>query len=122
MARRTSQRWKGPTIEDVAKRAGVSIATVSRVLSQSSHRVNEATRMRVMRAVNELAYRPNGIARSLIQGQTATIGVLIPDIANPYYAQIVNGIEREALEAGYAVLLCNTDRREDKRRQYVALL
>ncbi|MEM4846677.1 MAG: LacI family DNA-binding transcriptional regulator [Thermosphaera sp.] len=117
-----SRRWKVPTIEDVASHAGVSISTVSRVLNRSTHKVNAHTRELVLRAVKELNYRPNAVARSLIQGQTKTLGVLIPDISNPYYSSIVHGIETAALAAGYAVFLCNTDRNPKKQRHYVRIL
>lgn len=118
----SGRRWKGATIEDVASRAGVSVTTVSRVLNRSAHKVNANTQRLVLAAAHDLKYRPNAVARSLIQGQTATLGVLIPDLSNPYYASIVHGVEAAALEAGYAVLLCNTDRSLDKRAHYLRVL
>lgn len=117
-----TRRWKGVTIEHVATRAGVSITTVSRVVTGSTHKVNPHTREAVLKAVRELNYHPNAVARSLIHGSTATLGVLIPDLSNPYYVAIVNGVEAAALAAGYAVLLCNTDRNLNKRQYYVRIL
>ena len=99
-------------IQDVASRAKVSIATVSRVLNESSHKVRPPTRQRVLAAVRHLDYRPNALARGLLMKKTMTIGIIIPDISNPYYAEIVRGIQDVADETGYNVLLQNTDRKE----------
>jgi len=102
------------TIRDVARRAGVSIATVSRVINQSPHRVNDETRLRILKAVKELDYRPNALAQGLIMKRSMTIGIIIPDISNPYYAEIVRGIQDVAEESGYAAVLHNTDRKKDR--------
>jgi DNA-binding LacI/PurR family transcriptional regulator len=98
------------TIWDVAKRAGVSIASVSRVINQSPHKVSEKARIRILDAVKELDYRPNALAQGLIMKRSMTIGTIIPDISNPYYAEIVRGIQDVAEGLGYAVVLQNTDR------------
>ncbi len=90
-------------ILDVALKAGVSIATVSRVVNKSDHKVNPTTRERVLEAVRELDYRPNALAKGLLMKKTMTIGIIIPDISNPYYAEIVRGIQDVADQAGYAV-------------------
>ena len=110
------------TILDVARRAKVSITTVSRVLNKSDHKVNEETRVRVLAAVKELDYRPNALAKSLIKKRSMTIGVILPDISNPYYAEIVRGIQDAADQTGYSVLLQNTDRRMDRVKDYIYLL
>jgi len=102
------------TIRDVARAAGVSIATVSRVINRTAHTVNEATRARVLEAVQELNYTPNAVAKSLSTSRVDTIGVIIPDISNPYYAEIVRGIQDGAEEAGYTVIIQNTDRSVQK--------
>ena len=99
------------TIVDVAKKANISITTVSRVLNESTHKVNKITRDKVLEAVKELDYRPNALAQSLSRKRSMTIGVVIPDISNPYYAEIVRGIQDKADEAGYSVLIQNTDRK-----------
>lgn len=104
-----------PTIRDVAKLAGVSIATVSRVLNKADHPVNERTKERVLEAARELGFRPNAAAQELLTRTTSTIGVLIPDISNPYYATILQGAQEVAEKAGYYMLLGNTNR--DARRQ-----
>lgn len=97
----------GVTSHDVAQRAGVSQPTVSLVLSSNPKaRVAAATRERVHRAAEELGYRPNVVARSLVQRRSYALGVVIPDIANQFFADVVSGAERVASEDGYAVFLC----------------
>jgi len=103
-----------PTIRDVARKARVSIATVSRVINNSPHQVGRETREKVLRAVQELDYRPNALAQGLIMKRSMTVGIIIPDISNPYYAEIVRGIQDAADRAGYAIVLQNTDRKKDK--------
>lgn len=109
------------TIQDVARRAGVSIATVSRVINNSPHKVHRATRARVLKAIRELDYRPNALAQGLILKKTMTIGIIIPDISNPYYAEIVRGIQDVADQSGYAVMLQNTDRKQDRIIKFIHL-
>lgn len=109
-------------IQDVAARASVSIATVSRVLNRSDHKVSAATRKRVMAAVEELDYRPNALARGLLMKRTMTVGVIIPDISNPYYAEIVRGIQDVADAKGYDILLQNTDRKAERIIKSIYLL
>lgn len=102
--------------------AGVSVATVSRVVSGSDHRVSAATRRRVLAAVARLRYQPNLVARGLKSRVTHTIGLIVPDISNPFYPAIARGIEDVANGAGLAVLLCNTYEDLAKERSYLALL
>ena len=94
------------TIEDVAARSGVSTATVSRVLSGSAPARPE-TRERVLAAARELDYRPSGIARALKRRETMTLGLLVTDITNPFYPQIVRAVEAAAHERGYGIVLAN---------------
>jgi len=96
-----------PSINAVADRAGVSIATVSRVLNNSKP-VNSDTRARVERAVAELGYRTNTAGRSLARAQSGLLLVLVPDFANPYYAQIVQGVESVTRQRGYRIMLADT--------------
>ncbi len=110
------------TIQDVARKAKVSIATVSRVVNNSPHKVNQATRERVLEAIRELDYRPNALAKGLLMKKTMTIGIIIPDISNPYYAEIVRGIQDVADQSGYAVMLQNTDRKQERIINYIYLL
>jgi len=109
-------------IQDVALKANVSIATVSRVVNKSDHKVNPATREKVLAAIQELDYRPNALAKGLLMKKTMTIGIIIPDISNPYYAEIVRGIQDMADKAGYAVMLQNTDRKQERIIRDIYLL
>src|SRR3989339_264318 len=102
-----------PNILDVALKANVSIATVSRVVNKSLHKVNPTTKERVLAVISELDYRPNALAKGLLMKKTMTIGIIIPDISNPYYAEIVRGIQDVADRSGYAVMLYNTDRKRE---------
>jgi len=111
-----------PTILDVADKARVSIATVSRVVNKSHHKVNRTTRERVLKVIRELDYRPNALAKGLLMKKTMTIGIIIPDISNPYYAEIVRGIQDVADPAGYAVTLHNTDKKPGGISRYIYLL
>jgi LacI family transcriptional regulator len=104
-------------LSDVAERAGVHPATVSRALSDStSHMVNSATRERVVAAARELGYRPNPIARSLKTNRSFTVAVLIPDITNPLFPPMVRGIEDALAPAGFTALVANTDNDEERAR------
>ncbi|HHV97413.1 MAG TPA: LacI family transcriptional regulator [Clostridiaceae bacterium] len=110
-----------PTIQDVARKAGVSVATVSRVINNSPS-VSETTYRKVMQAIEELDYKPNLLGRNLRRTETRMILVLLPTISNPFYSKIVKGIERVARENGYNILLCNTDSRVETEREYLKLL
>lgn len=107
------------TIRDVARRARVSVATVSRVVTRSAHRVRPVTRRRVLAVVKALGYHPNVIAQSLKKRATATVALIVPDISNPFFPAIARGIEDTARQRGYAVLLCNTY--EDLGREHAYL-
>jgi len=108
-------------IKDVAKIAGVSTATVSRVLANHA-RVSEKTRQKVLGAVEQLNYRPNLIARSLRVQKSAKIGLLVSDIRNPFFTAIGRAVEDSAYEQGYSVLMCNTDEDPEKEELYLNLL
>jgi LacI family transcriptional regulator, galactose operon repressor len=95
------------TIKDVARRAGVSPMTVSRVINSSS-RVSSTTRDRVEQAINQLGYVPSRLASGLIRQRTGTVAVIVPDLANPFFTLIVRGAEEVARRAGYRVILCDT--------------
>jgi DNA-binding LacI/PurR family transcriptional regulator len=118
----TRNRYQLVRIRDVAERAGVSVATVSRVLNGSAV-VAEARKQRVLAAIDELNYRPSRIASNLRRRQRARmIGVLVSDIENPHFAELVRAIEDGASQRGYRVLLCNTDEREEKQDDYLSVL
>ncbi|MEW6285441.1 MAG: LacI family DNA-binding transcriptional regulator [Chloroflexota bacterium] len=110
-----------PSIKDVAQIAGVSTATVSRVLA-GSDRVKEETRRRVLNAVKELNYRPNLVARSLRSQKSARIGLVVSDIRNPFFTAISRAVEDAAYEQGYSVLLCNTDEDPAREELYLNIL
>jgi DNA-binding LacI/PurR family transcriptional regulator len=110
-----------PTIYDVARLAGVSTATVSRALNGTGQ-VAEAKRLAIEQAVEQLGYRPNTIARSLVTRSTQTIALLLPDITNPFYAELVAGIHQLTLERDYTMLLCTTDFDPEQEERYLRLL
>jgi LacI family transcriptional regulator len=102
------------TITDVAREAGVSTMTVSRVLNNKGE-ISTATRERVQRVIEQLNYRPSTVARSLATNRTQTLGLVVPDITNPFFPEIVRGAEDAASDAGYSLILCNTT--EDRKRE-----
>lgn len=115
------KRGDNVTIVDVARKAGVSVSTVSRVMRDHPD-VNPDTRERVLAAVRLLDYRPSTIARALVSGRSQSIGLLVSDIENPFYPQLARSIETAAREAGCAVIMCNTEDREDETERYVERL
>lgn len=110
-----------PTISDVAKHAGVSPATVSRVI-QGGKNVRPATREKVKRAIEELGYVPSAVAQSLRSKRTRSLALVVPDITNPFWTTVARGVEDEAQRHGYAVLLCNTDENLAKQLHYLNFL
>jgi len=108
-------------IRDVAERAGVSSATVSRVLSGKPH-VSTEVRGRVLSAVAALGYRPNRIARSLRVQRSRVVGLIVSDIENPFFNRVVRAVEDTVLPHGFAVFLCNTDENPDREALYLNLL
>jgi DNA-binding LacI/PurR family transcriptional regulator len=116
-----SARPRRPTIYDVARLAGVSTATVSRALNGTAP-IAPATRTAIDQAVEQLGYRANTIARSLVTKSTQTIAFLLPDITNPFYASLVSGIQEHTLRHGHTMLLCTTDGDPEREEQYLELL
>ncbi|AIQ24958.1 LacI family transcriptional regulator [Paenibacillus sp. VTT E-133280] len=106
------------TIKDVAKIAGVSVATVSRVLNESGY-VNIDTRKKVEAAIKEMNYTPNEVARSLYKRKSKLIGLLLPDITNPFFPQLARGIEDRMQEHGYRIIFGNSDENEEKELDYI---
>ena len=109
------------TIRDVAKLAGVSTATVSHVIN-NSHTVRPDTRQQVLAAIERLNYRPSAIARSLTTSVTRSIGVMVADITNPFFAAIVRGIGDRLEAHGYNLIVCNTDEQANREARYLELL
>lgn len=109
------------TIEDVARRAGLSVATVSRALNGSS-RVRPGTAKRVLKAAEELSYSPNRSARNLRKRESRVILVLAPNFSNPFYSSILTGIGDAANSEGYSVLICNTASKPERELNYLKML
>jgi len=109
------------TIKDVAQHAQVSVTTVSHVVNQTRF-VSEQARARVQAAIEALKFVPSALARSLRNNCTQTIGMMIPNCSNPYFAEIVRGIEDTCFEAGFNVILCNSDDNPHKQAQYIRVL
>lgn len=110
-----------PTVSEVAREAGVSVATVSRVLNNSRY-VSDDTRETVIAAMRKLNYYINLPARTLKTRKTGRIGVIVPDIGNPFWASVVKGIEHEVVQQGYHVLLCNTDETPSLEAAYIRMM
>lgn len=109
------------TIYDIAKEAGVSIATVSKVINQTG-RISDKTRQHVMEVMKRLNYQPSVVASALTKKRTYTIGLLVPDLANPFFAEIARSVEDRAHELGYNLVICNTDNDLNKEERYTNLL
>ena len=110
------------SITEVARRAGVSIATVSRVVSASDYAVSPATRARVLAAARSLDYVPNALAQGLLKNHVPVVGVIVHDITDPYFAEVVRGVEDAASPAGYLVITCSSERNPERENLYVRLL
>ena len=110
-----------PTMKDVAQAAGVSVTTVSHVINETRY-VSEDLRARVLQAMEELNYHPNILARSLRQGITHTIGLIVPDNSNPFFAEIARVAETVGFENDYSVILCNSDKNVERESAYINVL
>lgn len=117
----TARNGVSPTSRDVAKRAGVSVATVSRVLNESSS-VSPDSRRRVLQAIKALDYQPSRAAQQLRARRGRVLGLIISDIQNPFFTSVVRGIEDLAHEHGYSLVLCNSDENVEKERLYVNVM
>ncbi len=109
------------TIYDVASKAGVSIATVSKVINGTG-RISEKTRKHVLNVMEELKYQPSMVASALSGKNTYTIGLTLPDLANPYFAEIARAVEDRGRELGFHVLICSTDNDPEKEDKYFSVL
>jgi LacI family transcriptional regulator, repressor for deo operon, udp, cdd, tsx, nupC, and nupG len=116
-----SPRPSRASIRQVATLAGVSIATVSRALT-TPDKVSSETRRKVLAQVERTGYRPNLLARNFRSKRAYSIVVLVPNIANPFFAEVIRGVEQVAQQRGYAVLLGDTEGREDRETYYVGLV
>ncbi|MBT2291312.1 LacI family DNA-binding transcriptional regulator [Paenibacillus albidus] len=110
-----------PTIKDVALRAGVSVTTVSRVLNNRGY-LSEELKLKVTRAMDELNYRPNELARSLSRSKSNIIGLIIPHVSHPFFGELTSHIEDYAYRNGYKLLLCNSQLDKHKELEYIDML
>lgn len=108
-------------IKDVAKLAGVSVTTVSRVMNNRGY-ISEETRTAVTEAMKVLSYQPNEVARSLYRRQSHMIGVIIPTVDHPFFAKLVRYLEYHAYQEGYKIVLCNSQMQKDKEKEYIEML
>lgn len=106
------------TIVDVARLAGVTPTTVSRVINNRGY-ISEKTKKRVYEVMDELGYQPNEIARSLTKQKSNTIGVIVPHISHPYFAKLISNLENEAAKKDYKIILCNSKEKAEKEKQYL---
>lgn len=106
------------TLKEVAKEAGLTVGTVSRVLNNRGY-ISEDARKKVYSAMKKLNYYPNEVARSLQGKNTNTIGLIVPHIRHPYFAEMISNIENQAYKRGYRILLCNSQSIEEKEREYI---
>ncbi len=111
-----------PTLKDVAELAGVDVSTASRVVNGAGFRVREDTRQRVLAAARDLGYQPNALARSLRVGRSNMFALLVPDITNPFFAELSKGAEDATSSYGYSLILCNTEDRADTEEEYIRAL
>jgi LacI family transcriptional regulator len=109
------------TIKDIARTAGVSTVTVSRALNNKPD-INQGTKDRILRIAEELEYKPNGLAKSLVTRKTRTLGVLIPNTTDSFFSEVIQGIADECLKVGYSLILSHTNGSADRELQYVRLL
>lgn len=110
------------TMLDVAERAGVSKASVSRFIGDDRALLSDAIALRIEQAIDALGYRPNQMARGLKRGRTRLIGMLVADIRNPYSIAVMHGVETACRQHGYSLVVCNTDRDDAQERQHLAAL
>lgn len=107
------------TINDIAKHTNLSIATISRVLNNTDYPVSEEKRQQILQAAKELDYIPNGLSKALKTGRSLEIGVLLPSLLNPYYAEVVSGIEKACYEQGYNPVFCSSNNEPRKEREHL---
>ena len=108
-------------LTDVAKKAGVSATTVSRVINNHGY-LSEKTKQKVFTAMEELNYQPNSLARSLQGKKMKLIGVVFPSITNPFFAELIQNIEEQLFDQGYKIILCNAGKNKQKEHEYIKML
>lgn len=120
---REDRRWDmRTTIKDLANYTGYSVTTISMVLNNKANSIPEATRQKILEAVKELNYRPNQVAIGLVKKQTKTIGLIISDVSNSFFATMAKGIEDECRHHGWNLILCNTNNYHKREMEYIHTL
>ncbi|NLL31206.1 MAG: LacI family transcriptional regulator [Clostridiales bacterium] len=110
------------TMKDIAEKVGVSKATVSMVINKKDSNISEETKKKIYDAIEEMGYIPNNIARGLNTKRSGSIGIIVPDISNPFFSELSKAVEDFANKLGYNVILCNSDNNVEKEKKYVELL
>jgi LacI family transcriptional regulator len=110
------------TIKDISLATGFSVTTISLVLNGKGHKISEETKNRILEAAREMNYRPNQLAVSLVKKRSKTIGLIIPDIGNAYFANMARAIDEGCQDGGWSVILCNTGDRHYRDMEYIKLL
>ncbi|MBU5313059.1 LacI family transcriptional regulator [Tissierella carlieri] len=110
-----------PNIREIAKRAGVGIATVSRYINNTGY-VSEEVKLKIQKEIDESGYTPNALARAIFTKNSKTLGLMIPNITNPFFNQMATVIEEHANRFGYTLFLCNTEDNEEKEKEYLEVL
>lgn len=110
------------TIKDIAAATGFSVTTISLVLNGKGYKISDETKNQILAKARELNYRPNQLAVSLVKRQSKTIGFIVPDISNVYFANMARAIDEACRENGWSVILCNTNDNYDRDREYIDLL
>lgn len=109
------------SIKDVAKKAGVGVGTVSRMINESGY-VAKATREKIQKAMEELDFTPNELARNLYRKKTGIVAVLVPSVSNPFFSEFVDYVEMELYKYNYKTMLCNTVREKNLELEYLDML
>ncbi|WP_277586320.1 LacI family DNA-binding transcriptional regulator [Psychrobacillus antarcticus] len=110
------------TIKDIAREAGVSITTVSRVLNNKEEGMSQKTREKVLRVMEEVNFQPNKLARGLVTKRSNMLGLIVPNISNPFFPELCRGAEDEANKRNYSLIICNSDDQSQKEENYLRLL
>ncbi|WP_105619264.1 LacI family DNA-binding transcriptional regulator [Vallitalea okinawensis] len=110
------------TIRDIAKQCNVSVATVSRVLNNDPKGVGQHTREKVLKVIEATNYKPNAVARTLATKRARTIGLILPDVSNPFNSMMAKGVEEEASKYGYNTILCDSNNEKEKENAYLRIL
>ncbi len=110
------------TIKEIADMAGVSVTTVSQIINNKGSRFSEKTRNKVLAVVEEFDYKPDYFASNIITRHSKTIGMVVPDVTDFFFAKVIEGVETYLNSLGYMILLCNSKHDEDKATQYVTEL